>query len=74
MFRVLVVEDDVERNQLFCRTLGRNGYIALGAPDASEALKLLEEETIDLIISDVMMPGMNGFEFVKELREQTIIW
>ncbi|MGN0507183.1 MAG: response regulator transcription factor [Lachnospiraceae bacterium] len=69
MFRILVVEDDVELNQLFCRTLGRKGYIALGAPDAAEALKLLEEETIDLIISDVMMPGMNGFTFVKELRE-----
>ena len=69
MFKILVVEDDLELNQLFCRTLTRNGYMALGTKDAREALQLLDEETVDMIISDVMMPGMNGFDFVKELRE-----
>ena len=69
MFKILVVEDDNELNQLFCRTLNRNGYIALGAFDAAQALVMLEKETVDLIISDVMMPGMDGFEFVKQLRD-----
>ena len=69
MFKILVVEDDSELNQLFCRTLNRNGYVALGAPDAAQALVMLEKEAVDLIISDVMMPGMDGFEFVKQLRD-----
>ncbi|MBQ8634015.1 MAG: response regulator transcription factor [Lachnospiraceae bacterium] len=69
MFKILVVEDDSELNQLFCRTLNRNGYVALGAFDAAQALVMLEKEAIDLIISDVMMPGMDGFEFVKQLRD-----
>jgi len=69
MFKILVVEDDNELNQLFCRTLNRNGYVALGAFDAAQALVMLEKEAIDLIISDVMMPGMDGFEFVKQLRD-----
>ncbi len=69
MFKILVVEDDNELNQLFCRTLNRNGYVALGAYDAVQALVMLEKETVDLIISDVMMPGMDGFEFVKQLRD-----
>ena len=72
MFKILVVEDDNELNQLFCRTLNRNGYVALGAYDAAQALVMLEKEAVDLIISDVMMPGMDGFEFVKQLRDAKI--
>ncbi len=69
MFRILVVEDDTELNHLFCRTLERNGYVVNGAPDAVRALEVLEDEAFDLIISDVMMPEMDGFEFVRQLRE-----
>ena len=69
MFKILVVEDDTELNLLFCRTLVRNGYQASGAPDAIKALEILEKENADLIISDVMMPGVNGFEFVRQLRD-----
>ena len=69
MFKILVVEDDNELNQLFCRTLNRNGYVAIGASDAVQALEALEREAVDLIISDVMMPGMDGFEFVRQLRD-----
>ncbi len=69
MFKILVVEDDNELNRLFCRTLVRNGYEALNASDAVRALEILETESVDLIISDVMMPGIDGFEFVRQLRE-----
>lgn len=69
MFTILVVEDDTDLNQLFCRTLARNGYTAVPAMSAIEALKLLDVQKADLIISDVMMPEMNGFEFVRQLRE-----
>ena len=69
MFKILVVEDDNELNRLFCRTLERNGYIAYGAADAARALELLDIESVDLILSDVMMPEMDGFEFVRQLRD-----
>ena len=69
MFKILVVEDDNELNRLFCRTLERNGYVSYGAGDVAEALEFLDTETIDLIISDVMMPGTDGFEFVRQLRD-----
>lgn len=69
MFRILVVEDDRDLCELFCRTLVKNSFNAIGAENADKALELLETEYIDLIISDVMMAGMNGFELIKELRE-----
>lgn len=69
MFTILVVEDDVELNNLFCKTLSRNGYTVLSAIDPKAALQLLDNHKVDLIISDVMMPEMNGFEFVRQLRE-----
>ncbi len=69
MFKILVVEDDADLQQLFCRTLSRNNYQPIGANDAQKALEILENEYMDLIISDVMMPGMNGFDFIRQLRE-----
>lgn len=68
MFRILVVEDDLDLQNLFCRALVRNQYEAQGADDAMKALGKLETEHYDLIITDVMMPGMDGFEFVRQLR------
>ena len=46
MFKILVVEDDNELNQLFCRTLNRNGYVALAVLDAAQALEVLEKEAV----------------------------
>lgn len=69
MFKILVVEDDAELQQLYCRVLSRNGYLPFGAAFAKEALDIMEHEYIDLIITDVMMPGMDGFEFAKTLRD-----
>lgn len=69
MFRILVVEDDRELRQMFSLVLSRGGYAVLGAKDAKEALSLLDHEFVDLIVTDVMMPGMDGFSFVRLLRE-----
>ncbi|MBQ8687775.1 MAG: response regulator transcription factor [Ruminococcus sp.] len=69
MFKILVVEDDFDLQELFCKTLRRNNYHVFRTDHAQAALRLLEDEYIDLIISDVMMPGMNGFDFVRQLRE-----
>ena len=72
MFKVLVVEDDRELRELFCRVLTRHGYIALEAGNGEEALDILDEEFIDVIISDIMMPVMDGYELVRSLREADI--
>lgn len=69
MFNILVVEDDLKLLRLFTTTLERNGYRALGAENAPQALEILEKEYIDLMVSDIMMPGMDGFELTKRLRE-----
>jgi len=69
MFNILVVEDDRELNELFCTVLADNGYHPLPARDGRQALKLLDENYIDLMISDIMMPGMDGYQLTRELRE-----
>lgn len=72
MFKILVVEDDKNLNDLFCRTLLRNNYQIFAAEHAEAALDILDKEYIDLIITDVMMPGIDGFTFIRQLREAQI--
>lgn len=72
MFKILIVEDDAELGQLFRRVLEKNGYEAINACDGVDALDKLETEYVDLIISDIMMPRMDGYEFVRELRDAKI--
>lgn len=69
MFKILVVEDDLSLKNLFCKTLQRNNYQTFDAECAEKALEILDNESIDLIVTDVMMPGMNGFELVRQLRD-----
>ena len=68
MFHILVVEDDAKLRSLFCTVLTRSGYLAVPASGGREALELLDSEYIDLIISDIMMPGMDGYELIRTLR------
>ncbi len=69
MFRILVAEDDNELRQLFCRVLTRSGFTAIGVSDGTEALEALEHGQIDLLVSDIMMPRMDGYALARELRE-----
>ena len=69
MFKILVVEDDAELLSLFKHVLIKNGYDAVGAGNGREALDLMDNEYFDMIISDIMMPEMDGYEFVRALRE-----
>lgn len=68
MFQVLVVEDDRELNRSVCAFLDQNGYQATGCLGAEEAYDAMYETVFDLIVSDIMMPGIDGFEFVKTVR------
>ncbi len=69
MFKILVVEDDKELNKTVCSFLNHSGYEAVGCLDASAAYDALEESIFDLIVSDIMMPGIDGFEFAGNVRE-----
>lgn len=69
MLKILIAEDDRELRQLFTRVLTRDGYTVRGVSNGKEALDALGSEYYDLIISDIMMPVMDGYELVNTLRE-----
>lgn len=68
MFKVLVVEDDRALNQAVCSFLNQNGYDAMGCPGAAEAYDAMYGNIFDLIISDIMMPKIDGYEFAETVR------
>ena len=68
MFRILVVEDDKDLNRTVCAFLGTGGYRATGCLSASEAYDAMYAGQFDLIVSDIMMPGIDGFEFAGTVR------
>ena len=69
MLKILIAEDDRELRRLFAHVLIKNGYIVKEVGDGIEALSAMENDYYDLIISDIMMPRMDGYEFVRRLRE-----
>lgn len=69
MTHILIVEDDREICQLYSRVLTKNGYQVTGVANGKEAVDVIDKVYFDLIISDIMMPEMNGYELVKELRD-----
>lgn len=69
MFTVLVVEDDTSLNKMICAKLNKEQFKAIPAFGGEEALEVMNREHIDLIISDIMMPKMDGYELTKLLRD-----
>ncbi len=69
MFKILLVEDDKALNQTVCTFLNQNGYEATGCLSANEAYDEMYDNVFDLIISDIMMPGIDGYEFARSVRE-----
>ena len=69
MLKILIAEDDVELRQLFQHVLLKNGYHVKGVSNGQEALNALDNDYFDLIISDIMMPVMDGYEMVQSLRD-----
>lgn len=70
MRNIMVVEDDANTRKLMCTVLERNDYNPIPASDGVDALSLLKNQPVDLIILDIMMPRMDGYEFTRTLREQ----
>jgi len=69
MLKILIVEDDNNTRKLISAILKNNGYDTLTAIDGLDALTVMESNYIDLIILDIMMPNMDGYEFTKHLRD-----
>ena len=69
MLKILIAEDDRELRQLFTHVLLKHGYTVTGVSDGQEALDALENDYYDLIISDIMMPRLDGYGLVQQLRE-----
>ena len=69
MFQVLVVEDNENLNQTVCTYLNLNGYQSKGVLNVNDAYDMMTDHVFDLIISDIMMPGIDGFEFARSVRE-----
>ena len=69
MFKILIAEDDRKLCQLFERVLIKNGYYTRGVTNGKEALDALDKEYFDLLITDIMMPEMDGYELIESLRQ-----
>lgn len=68
MIKILVVEDDVQLNQVVCTTLNDGGFLAKGCLNAKDAYDVMYNALYDMVITDIMMPDINGFEFAKTIR------
>lgn len=69
MLKILIAEDDRELRQLFSHVLTKNGYAVKGVSNGKEALDALDNDYFDLIITDIMMPIMDGYNLVQQLRD-----
>ena len=69
MLKILIAEDDRELCQLFSHVLMKHGYAVTEVADGQEALHALEKDYYDLIISDIMMPNVDGYSLVRKLRD-----
>ena len=69
MLKILIAEDDRELCQLFSHVLMKRGYVVKSVADGKEALDAVDRDYFDLIISDIMMSKVDGYEFVRQLRE-----
>ena len=72
MFRILVVDDDKNTRKYIGAVLEENNYTVFTAQDGEEALDIIDREYVDLILLDIMMPKLNGYDFTKELRDAGI--
>lgn len=68
MFKFLVVEDDIDLNRTVCSYLNKHGYECVGALKVEEAYRAMDDNIFDMIISDIMLPDANGYDFAKSIR------
>src|SRR5258708_17945217 len=67
---ILIIEDEAKMRRLLELNLGEDGFTTLSAGDAETGLKLLGENSVDLVVTDLKLPGMNGLEFLQAVKRQ----
>ena len=72
MFKIIVIDDDINLNFLIAKVLTKNGYQVFQCYNANSAYDVLDKNYIDLIITDIMMPGIDGYKFTESLRREKI--
>lgn len=72
MFKIIVIDDDINLNFLIAKVLTKNGYQIYQCYNAESAYDVLDKNYIDLIITDIMMPGIDGYKFTESLRKEKI--
>ncbi len=72
MFKIIVIDDDINLNFLIAKVLTKNGYQVHQCYNAESAYDVLDKNYIDLIITDIMMPGIDGYKFTESLRKEKI--
>jgi len=70
MIRILVVEDDVHIRTFLCSLLIKQGHHVYEAGDGAEALNIIAKESIECVITDILMPGIEGIELIRDLRQE----
>ncbi len=73
MKKILVVEDDKFLRELIAKKILAEGYIAVEAKDGEEGLKKIEEEKPDLVLLDLVLPGMTGFDILENVNENPLL-
>ncbi|MFG6115735.1 response regulator transcription factor [Halobacillus sp. MO56] len=71
--KILLVEDDKEINELVTSHLEQENFTVVNAFDGEEAIQLFENNSIDLVLLDIMLPKLNGMEFLKRIRESSFV-
>jgi len=74
MAYILIVEDDIEINKLIARNLKLVGHTYLQAYDGNEAIKRVKENSFDLVLLDIMLPGMDGFDVIKKIDYEPVVF
>ncbi|MFV0362357.1 MAG: response regulator transcription factor [Suipraeoptans sp.] len=70
MIKILIVEDDLRQNQVLCNYLKNNHYEVTGCTNVNSALEVISRSAIDIIVSDIMMPELDGFDLAEAIRTQ----
>lgn len=68
-FHILVVDDERDVRQVLCDLIGLSGYRATGAAGGQAALEVLKRDSVDLVLTDLMMPGMNGWQLLEAVKK-----
>ena len=74
MDTILIIDDDININNMLCETLQNEGYAVLRAYSGTEAMMLLSDKKPDLILLDLMLPGLSGEQLLPKIEDQRTVW